>query len=110
MTIQEKIFRNALKGSKKYFDEYASDVLKIVPDCNIKEYAEWDLDMIEEEDADEHCDCDRIEDANESDLLNALENLGVKLHGENIITDDLVYRFINILSVDDPLKIQAIIE
>jgi hypothetical protein len=66
--------------------------------------------MIDVDDADEHCDCDRIEDANESDLLNALEDLGVKPHGENIITDDLVHRFIRILRVDNPLKIQAIIE
>lgn len=110
MTIQERMFRNALKGSKKYFDEYTRDVLDIVPDYDIKHYSEYWLDMIDEDDADEHCDCDRIEDANESDLLNALENLGVKLYGDNIISDDLVYRFINILKVDNPMKIQAIIE
>ncbi|MDR2223578.1 MAG: hypothetical protein LBE34_12740 [Flavobacteriaceae bacterium] len=110
MTIQERIFRNALKGSKKYFDEYADEVLEIVTNEEIKDYVFWEFYLIEKDDAYECCGLEHLEDANESDLLNALENLGVKLHGENIISDDLVHRFIKILRVDNPLKIQAIIE
>lgn len=110
MTIQEKLFRNALKGSKKYFDLHGEEALDLIDNRDIEEYARWHLYMIEEDEANEKCDCERIEDADADDLLYELERKGIKLQGDNIVTSDLVNRFAKIVQLDDPIKLTGIIE
>lgn len=106
MTIQEKLFRNALKGSKKYFRKYSNEVLKVVGNDNVRSYAEWRLDMVD----DDSCTLDHLDDCNTDDLLYELEKKGMKLQGDNIVTSDLAIRFAKIVELDDPTKLTAIIE
>ncbi|WP_060873861.1 hypothetical protein [Myroides odoratus] len=110
MTIQEKLFRNALKGSKKYFIKYSDEVLKVVGHHNVRIYAEWRLDMINENEVKERCNYDHLEDCNTDDLLYELEINGIKIRGDSIVTSDLAIRFAKIVELDDPTKLTAIIE
>lgn len=110
MTIQEQLFRNALKGSKKYFIRYSNEVLKVVGNHNVRHYAEYRLDMINENEVKERCNYDHLEDCDADDLLYELEKKGIKLQGDNIVTSDLAIRFAKIVELDDPTKLTAIIE
>lgn len=110
MTIQEKLLITALKMPKKYFNIHSERILQKIPRRDIEDYARWELDMIEEDEANEHCDCMDITKQDNDDLLSELESRGLKLQGDNLITSDLVHRFCKIAELENPIKLQSIIE
>lgn len=110
MTIQERIFQYALKGSSKYFEKSPEVVMNKLSRYDIERYASWNLNMIDEDEADQHCNCRTIDYCNDSEIIEEYEKRGLKPFKGNIVKDDILDRFEKIAEIENPLKILAIIE
>lgn len=99
--VLEEVYNSDLREYEKKITEYHRDsysgdfnelILENTPRSAIKDYAEENYNMIDADDADEHCDCRPSrapEDFDDEELIETLEERGHKVIECQTIADSL---------------------
>lgn len=95
------------------FNSFEQDLLEYFENDSIVRYAEWNLDMVNEDDCE--CDCDHsvYDDISDVDDEIVIREAFCRMVGNDfndIISQDLMKRFVRVLYVSDKRKIEEYIK
>lgn len=94
-------------GYRNQFRDFEDDLLEYIDDDRIEHYAEFSLDMVKEDD----CECEEktIDEFTDKIVIReAFYRINANWNSD-IVSDDLLTRFIHILSVGDKLDLESYI-
>lgn len=96
---------------RSQFRSFEEDLLEYFENDSIVSYAEWHLDMVKEDDCE--CDCDHndtIEDIDDDIVIREAFCRMVGNDFNDIISQDLMKRFVRVLYASDKPKIEEYIK
>lgn len=94
-------------GYRNQFRDFEDDLLEYIDNDRIEHYAEFSLDMVKEDD----CECEEktIDEFTDKIVIReAFYRINANWNSD-IVSDDLLTRFIHILSVGDKLDLESYI-
>lgn len=98
-------------GYRAQFRDFEDTILDHIDEDRIERYAEWSLDMVKEDDCE--CDCDHndtIEDIDDDIVIREAFCRMVGNDFNDIISQDLMKRFVRVLYASDKTKIEEYIK
>ncbi|WP_448607607.1 hypothetical protein [Paenimyroides ceti] len=107
--IEKIVFEDKTEINRLDFKgDFEEEILNHIDSYDIKRYAEWELDLIEKSESHEYCDCDRLDDAADKELIDELKKRGLSL-SSGLLEDNLSIRFQKIIERINPIYMDSIL-